>query len=365
MGLNEKVGPGDVVLTLLGVGIAAFVMMGGDSGIFVTAGIVLVALVLLEPVLIFLHELGHAVAATWLTGARVLIRMGDEPSMVRFAIGRIDVRYHPTGYVAHCASPFWQLPPRRIAVTALAGPAVSLAAAIVLGSLPLVIEGPADALRWTCWLASASSLLLCVANLVPNDPLPSWWPGSVSSDEGPSDGWIVLNAMRGGYEEAGAARRSANEQALKPFANQRARRIVGHAHEKARAAGHHEVGTEHLLLGILQEEDGAGARVLRSFGIDQLRVFEEMARLKGVGPPTVAPEIPFAPPTLRALRLGTGALTLRGDPEVDSEHLLLGVLQVPEGTAVALLDAAGVDVSELKRAALRPAVSKAAARAAP
>ena len=56
---------------------------------------------------------------------------------------------------------------------------------------------------------------------------------------------------------------------------------MGHAHEKARAAGHHEVGTEHLLLGILQEEDGAGARVLRSFGIDQLRVFEEMARLKG------------------------------------------------------------------------------------
>ena len=127
---------------------------------------------------------------------------------------------------------------------------------------------------------------------------------------------------------------------------QRAEQAIEQARAAAGDLGHGYVGTEHLLLGILAEEDGLGAHILRRQGLDQERLRRLVVRRCGLGAPGVPGQgltqnaraaVEHAAAEARALRhycIGT-------------EHLLLGVLRLPDCGGAQLLTEAGADLNEI------------------
>lgn len=134
--MTKELSPREIVLAVAAVAVTSVIIAtsGKDGGeVARTIAIVSLAVGVPGPLLLTLiHELGHAVAAVALTGQRVTVVIGREPSVVRFALGRIDVRWDPKGYVAHCRLALGVSAPRLL-VLALAGPAASIALAAVLG----------------------------------------------------------------------------------------------------------------------------------------------------------------------------------------------------------------------------------------
>lgn len=84
---------------------------------------------------------------------------------------------------------------------------------------------------------------------------------------------------------------------------ERARQVVVLAQEQARTLCHHYIGTEHMLLGMLAEREGLGARALQSAGVtlDDARV--EVLRIVGLGPEEIDGQVPFTPRAKRVLEL--------------------------------------------------------------
>lgn len=155
----------------------------------------LVTGVVTVPLLTLAHELGHAVAATALTSGPVVVRIGDDPSLVSFSIGRVAVRLSPRGSVARCDVDDRALPGAKLLVVALAGPAASvlLATGLAVVAVGLSSEG-SRVLFSVVALAASASLVLGLTNTVPIRRLPRWWPGS-SIGAGPSDGMLALRAL--------------------------------------------------------------------------------------------------------------------------------------------------------------------------
>jgi hypothetical protein len=344
---------------------------------------------LVTPLLVVVHELGHAVAAVALTPQRVMIRIGGEPYLVRFALGRIDVRFHPTGYIAHCDLDTRVITPGRLALVALAGPVTSIAFAGAVAPLAVALYGGSFVLFWIVAVAAAESLFIGVSNAVPFQHLPSWWPGGLQTDEdGPSDGLLALSALKAmRARELGEPDR-ALPRAPAPSAypvTDPVGRIIRSAEKEAEAARVDHLGTEHLLLGLLAEQSPA-RDVLARFGVTDERVRAQISKaIEGSTPPstdtprhgsqprtssaeprawqvgrpprgassTVVGLSPRArrltPAAKRALTHARSALSLRGDERVDTEHLLLGLIQEQAGLAVKLLDDLGVDACDVRR----------------
>ncbi len=64
---------------------------------------------------------------------------------------------------------------------------------------------------------------------------------------------------------------------------ERAQRVLAHAQEEAIRLNHSNIGTEHLLLGLMKEPEGIAAKVLESFNITEDKVIEEVEKLIGHG----------------------------------------------------------------------------------
>ena len=90
---------------------------------------------------------------------------------------------------------------------------------------------------------------------------------------------------------------------------ERARQVVVLAQDEARALKHNYIGTEHILLGLLREEEGLAARVLESLDITVEEVRAQVARIVGQGDEVTTGQIPFTP---RAKSSITFAATARG-----------------------------------------------------
>ena len=82
---------------------------------------------------------------------------------------------------------------------------------------------------------------------------------------------------------------------------ERAREVVVQAQDEARGLRHNYIGTEHILLGLLREEEGLAARVLRSLGIDWAGVRAQVVRYVGQGDEAVTGQIPFTPRARKVL----------------------------------------------------------------
>ncbi|HOQ08592.1 MAG TPA: ATP-dependent Clp protease ATP-binding subunit [Syntrophomonadaceae bacterium] len=134
---------------------------------------------------------------------------------------------------------------------------------------------------------------------------------------------------------------------------QRARNAVIYAQEEARQLNHPAIGTEHILLGLLKEGEGVGARALLSMGIDLEKVRSEVTRIIGQGNTPVEPPDGDLPVTPRAKKvfnnLAFDEARLQGVNYVGTEHLLLALLREEEGVAGQVLTSMGVRLDQLRQ----------------
>jgi ATP-dependent Clp protease ATP-binding subunit ClpC len=121
-----------------------------------------------------------------------------------------------------------------------------------------------------------------------------------------------------------------------------AKEVVVLAQDEARSLRHNYIGTEHILLGLLREEQGPAARVLTGLGVTLPAVRDEVVRIIGLGEelPTVQ-LIPFTPRAKKVLELAFREALRLGHKYIGTEHLLLGLIREGEGVAVVILDDLG------------------------
>src|SRR5438874_3718117 len=118
---------------------------------------------------------------------------------------------------------------------------------------------------------------------------------------------------------------------------ERARQVVVLAQEEARTLKHNYIGTEHILLGLLREEEGLAARVLESLDITVERVRAQVVRIVGSGEEVTAGQIPFTPRAKKVLELALREALSLGHNYIGTEHILLGLVRENEGVAARIL----------------------------
>jgi ATP-dependent Clp protease ATP-binding subunit ClpC len=120
----------------------------------------------------------------------------------------------------------------------------------------------------------------------------------------------------------------------------RARRVVVQAQEESRRLNHNYIGTEHLLLGVLREDEGvAAALAALEVGLDPAR--ELVAEIVGRGRQAPSGHIPFTPRAKKVLELSLREALRLGHPYIGPEHILLGLLTEGQGVAVEVLRVLG------------------------
>ncbi len=118
---------------------------------------------------------------------------------------------------------------------------------------------------------------------------------------------------------------------------ERARQVVVLAQEEARALKHNYIGTEHLLLGLLREEEGVAARVLDSLDVSVEEVRAAVVRIVGSGEESPQGQIPFTPRAKKVLELALREALSLGHNYIGTEHILLGLVREDEGVAARIL----------------------------
>src|SRR5213082_858912 len=118
---------------------------------------------------------------------------------------------------------------------------------------------------------------------------------------------------------------------------ERARQVVVLAQDEARALKHNYIGTEHILLGLLREEEGLAARVLESLDITVEEVRAQVARIVGQGEDVTTGQIPFAPRAKNVLELSLREALSLGHNYIGTEHILLGLVRENGGVAARIL----------------------------
>ncbi len=128
----------------------------------------------------------------------------------------------------------------------------------------------------------------------------------------------------------------------------RARRVLTLAQEEALRLNHNYIGTEHLLLGLVREENGVAVNVLRELGVEPSQVIRAVERTVGRGerPPYGKPSL--APRTKRVIELAVDEARLMGHHYIGTEHLLLGLVREGEGIAVNVLRGLGVNLDRVR-----------------
>lgn len=134
----------------------------------------------------------------------------------------------------------------------------------------------------------------------------------------------------------------------------RAKNALALANLEARRLNHDFVGTEHLLLGLLDEDTGVAARAIKTLGVDRQAVRAEIEKLVSVGPaPIGIAELPLTPRVKKAIELADNEARIFGHKQIDAEHLLLGLTREPSGVAAMALRNLGIDPNTLQREAFK------------
>jgi ATP-dependent Clp protease ATP-binding subunit ClpC len=113
--------------------------------------------------------------------------------------------------------------------------------------------------------------------------------------------------------------------------------VVVFAQEEARTLGHNYIGTEHVLLGLLREEEGVAARVLESLDITVERVRAVLVRMVGSREEVTSGQIPFTPDAKQVLEIALREALDLGHNYIGTEHILLGLVRENEGVGARIL----------------------------
>jgi ATP-dependent Clp protease ATP-binding subunit ClpC len=132
----------------------------------------------------------------------------------------------------------------------------------------------------------------------------------------------------------------------------RARRVVVLSQEEAALLNHNYIGTEHILLGLVHEDQGVASRALRSVGISLDAVRRQVEEIIGRGP-TPSGHIPFTPRAKKVLELSLREALQLGHNYIGTEHILLGLVREGEGVGCQALVKLGASLPTVKARVLQ------------
>ena len=130
---------------------------------------------------------------------------------------------------------------------------------------------------------------------------------------------------------------------------ERARKVVVLAQEEVRHFNHNYLGTEHLLLGLLREDEGVAARALAALDVTVDEVREQVESIVGYGEEGMGAQAPFTPRSKKVLELALRESMQLGHNYIGTEHLLLGLVREGEGVATRVLSNLDVDPDKVRQ----------------
>ncbi|MFG1967350.1 Clp protease N-terminal domain-containing protein [Nonomuraea sp. NPDC049028] len=129
----------------------------------------------------------------------------------------------------------------------------------------------------------------------------------------------------------------------------RARRIIVLSQDEARTLNHDSIGTEHVLLGLLREDEGVGAQVLKGLGLSLEDVRRQVEESRGGGQSAPSGYLPFTPAASQVLQAANQESLHRGLDYIGTEHLLLALTHDRASVAAQVLVKLGVDLDQVGR----------------
>ncbi|GAA1351993.1 ATP-dependent Clp protease ATP-binding subunit [Falsarthrobacter nasiphocae] len=129
----------------------------------------------------------------------------------------------------------------------------------------------------------------------------------------------------------------------------RARRVVVLAQEEARTLNHNCIGTEHILLGLIQEGDSIAAKALASLDITLEAVREQVQDMIGPSQQGAGGHIPFTPRAKKVLELSLREALQLSHNYIGTEHILLGLLREGEGVAAQVIVKLGHELGQVRQ----------------
>lgn len=133
---------------------------------------------------------------------------------------------------------------------------------------------------------------------------------------------------------------------------ERARQVVVLAQDEARALKHNYIGTEHLLLGLLREEEGIASRILEAKGITVDVVRARVRALVGEGNEVVEGKVPYTPRARKVLELSLREALSLGHNYIGTEHILLALGREGGGFGVRILLDFDFDADKIRDAVI-------------
>jgi ATP-dependent Clp protease ATP-binding subunit ClpC len=133
----------------------------------------------------------------------------------------------------------------------------------------------------------------------------------------------------------------------------RARHVVVLAQSEARLLNHDYIGTEHILLGLIQEGEGVAAKALESLDISLEAVRTNVEEIIGQGKAPPPGHIPFTPRAKKVLEVSLREALQLGHNYIGTEHILLGLIREGEGVAAQVLQKLGADLDGVRQAVIQ------------
>ncbi len=133
----------------------------------------------------------------------------------------------------------------------------------------------------------------------------------------------------------------------------RAKKVMSLARQEAQRFNHEYIGTEHVLLGLVQEGSGVAANVLKNMGVEMDKIRHEVEKIVKTGPSMVTMgQLPFTPRAKKVLELAMEEASNLGHNYIGTEHLLLGLIKENEGIAAQVLLNVGIKMEEVREEVL-------------
>jgi ATP-dependent Clp protease ATP-binding subunit ClpC len=129
----------------------------------------------------------------------------------------------------------------------------------------------------------------------------------------------------------------------------RSRKVMQLANNAALKLNHEYVGTEHMLLGLIEEGAGVACCVLRNLDLDPAKIQKKIESIVCAGPEPVVGKLPHTPRVKKAIEYAIEEARNLVHNYVGTEHLLLGLLRVEEGVASQVMAELGIKIAEVRQ----------------
>ena len=133
---------------------------------------------------------------------------------------------------------------------------------------------------------------------------------------------------------------------------ERAQKVLALSQEEAIRLGHHNIGTEHILLGLIREGEGIAAKALKELGLETKKIQAEVEKLIGKGTQPMK-SIHYTPRAKKVVELSQDEARKLGHPYVGTEHILLGLIREGEGVAARVLHNLDVSLNKARQQVLQ------------